>query len=38
MKKYKIAAVLGAVTLTVLSYLVKEEKKNEVKVTTKEPA
>lgn len=36
MKKFKIAAILGAVTLTVLSQLVKEEKKREIKKVTKE--
>lgn len=31
MKKFRIAAILGAATVAVLSHLVKEEKKNEVK-------
>lgn len=31
MKKFRIVSILGAATVAVLSYLVKEEKKNEVK-------
>lgn len=36
MKKIKFVALLGAVTLSVLSYIVKEEKKNEVKNNIRE--
>lgn len=37
LKKFKFAALLGAVTVSVLSYVVREEKKSELKNNIKEP-